>query len=123
MCDRSFLWRETKTCHSCNRSLSKLSPNRVRLHFLWLHPYASPKHRFLCKTSDIVTFIIVSADRQIKRYAQRTAKILMKIRTKLVRIASQEHAYNTANGNARLYEPFERRPDSRNRLRAGALKA
>lgn len=56
-------------------------------------------------------------------YAQRTAKILMKIRTKLVRIASQEHAYNTANGNARLYEPFERRPDSRNRLRAGALKA
>ncbi len=34
MCDRSFLWRETKTCHSCNRSLSKLSPNRVRLHFL-----------------------------------------------------------------------------------------
>ena len=37
----------------------------------------------------------------------------MKIRTKLVRIASQEHSYNTANGNARLYEPFDRRPDSR----------
>lgn len=75
------------------------------------------------ESSDFLIFIIVSTYGQIKRYAKQTAKILMRIRKKLIRIALQEHAYNTANGNARLYEPFDRRPDSRNRLRAGALKA
>ncbi len=75
------------------------------------------------ESSDFLIFIIVSTYGQIKRYAKQTAKILMRIRKKLIRIALQEHAYNTANGNARLYEPFDCRPDSRNRLRAGALKA
>ena len=89
MRDRSFLWRETKTCHSCNRSLSKLSPNRFRLHFLWqLSVFCNLRAVINLSNSNCYVFIIGSAYGQIKCNAQQNAEISMNTQAKFIRFSS-----------------------------------